>query len=121
MTKLEERYARWRQTDASQEVFNQILGKARQAANGGMRFGVKFFAEFVRWERWMRGERTEKYNVNNSYTSLIARELVKVDPTLKPFFETRKLGHERDTVPKEWLKQVNAPRRIPTLKRPRAA
>ena len=111
---LEQRYEAWRETPESVEIFREIHRKARRAAGMGVRFGIKFFAEMVRWERAERGERTEKYRVNNSYVSLIARELARVDPSLTPFFETRKLASERQKHPEKWMSQVHGPRRIPT-------
>jgi hypothetical protein len=113
---LRQRYAAWRKTPESEEVFAQMHRMARQTAGRGVRFGVKAFAEIMRWECMLRGERTEKVKVNNSYVSLIARELGRLDPSLTPFFETRKLAHERQKFPEKWLQQVSSPRRIPTAR-----
>jgi hypothetical protein len=112
---LQERYQRWRQKPESDEVFMEILRHARDATKKGGRFGVKFFAELVRHEKMLRGERTERFKVNNSYVSLLARELLDRDPSLAPFFSIRKLATERDVVPPAWLKQVQGQRMIPTL------
>jgi hypothetical protein len=113
---LKQRYEAWRKTPESEEVFTQMHRMARQTAGRGVRFGVKAFAEIMRWERMLRGERTEKVKVNNSYVSLLARELVSLDPSLKPFFAMRKLAAEREKFPQRWLAQVNGPRRIPTAR-----
>jgi len=117
---LEQRYAAWRQAPESEEILIEIQRRARLAADRGVRFGVKFFAELVRWEKMQLGQRTEQYKVNNSYVSRIARELAELNPSLKPFFEIRKLASEREVkVDKSWLKLVNSPRRIPTVNRRR--
>ena len=117
---LEQRYAAWRKAPESEELLIEIQRRARLAAERGVKFGVKFFAELVRYEHAMCGERTDKYQVNNSFVSRIARELAELNPSLKPFFEIRKLASEREVkVDKSWLKRVNSPRRIPTVNRRR--
>jgi len=117
---LERRYAAWRQAPESEELLIEIQRRARLAAERGVTFGVKFFAELVRWEKMRLGQRTELYKVNNSYVSRIARELAELNPSLKPFFDIRKLASEREVkVDKSWLKLVNSPRRIPTVHRRR--
>ena len=117
---LEQRYAACRQAPESEDILIEIQRRARLAAERGVQFGVKFFAELVRWEKMQLGQRTEKYKVNNSYVSRIARELAELNPSLKPFFEIRKLASEREVkVDKSWLKRVNSPRRIPTVNRRR--
>ena len=113
---LEQRYAAWRQAPESEELLIEIQRRARLAAERGVQFGVKFFAALVRWEQRQRGQRTEQDKVNNSDVARIARELAALHPSLKPFFELRKLASEREVkVDKSWLKRVNSPRRIPTV------
>ena len=115
MSKLDQRYARWRATPTADEILGQIHHEARAAAARGQRFGLKFFAELTRWKKAQRGEPTEKYKVNNSFVSRIARELAELDPGLKPYFETRQLKAERAKFPPEWLAKVRSPRPIPTV------
>ncbi len=84
---LEHQYAAWRKAPESEEILIEIQRRARLAAERGVKFGVKFFTELVRWEKMQLGQRTEQYKVNNSYVSRIARELAALNPSLKPFFE----------------------------------
>ncbi len=117
---LEQRYAAWRKAPELEEILLEIQRRARLAAERGVKCGVTFFAELVRWEKMQLGQRTEPYKVNNSYVSRIARELAELNPSLKPFFKIRKLASEREVkVDKSWLKLVNSPRRIPTVNRRR--
>jgi hypothetical protein len=82
---------------------------------------MKALAERVRWELAMAvtpGEAGSR--LNNTYVASIGRELVREMPCLTPLVKFRKTAAERDKFPPQWLRQVNGPRRIPTVRpRPR--
>lgn len=55
---------------------------------GVPQYGMKGLFEILRWQYAMQ-TRGEPYKLNNNYTAYYARLLMKQEPDLKNFFETR--------------------------------
>lgn len=62
-------------------------------AAGHERCGIKMLWERVRWEVGLEGlpNSTEDFKLNNNYHSRYARLLMRREPSLAGFFETREL------------------------------
>lgn len=114
MRAIEEQYRTWRETDAADVVLGHFRRLATEAAERGWPFSAKALAERVRWEILMtQGTEGRVCTINNSYVSLIARELVAETPSLRKFLTFRRLATERQPFPEQWMTQVKG-RRIPT-------
>ena len=117
MTTVERQYRAWRQTPESEAVMGHFRRLAQEAAARQRPFGMKALAERVRWEIARAGTPGEtRCKLNNIYVPYIGRELVQAMPVLKPLVKFRKTAAERDKFPPQWLRQVHAPRRIPTVR-----
>lgn len=78
---IAERYARWRQTEDGEQVFQVIHRRARDLVLlGERRIGVKRLVEEAR--------STLRIKINNSFTAPLARELVR-DALLADAIEVR--------------------------------
>jgi len=89
---LQERFEQFH--DWHPEVFDEIVGLARQAhAAGQVRIGIGMLWEVLRWNRALRGveDITTGYKLNNSYRSRYARLIMDTHPDLAGIFETREL------------------------------
>jgi hypothetical protein len=116
MISIEEKYRRWRTLPESEVVLAHFRRLATEAAERGWPFSAKALAERVRWEILMtQGTEGRSYTVNNSYVSLIAREIAGENPSLRKCLKFRKLASERQLFPEQWMTKVQGPRRIPTL------
>ena len=116
--KLEEKYLRWRKTDAAEYVMGLFRRLALERASLGLRFGMKALAERVRWESALAGTPGGAgAKLDNVFVPYIGRELVQELPVLKGFVEFRKTRAERAPFPEQWLGRVKSPRRIPTSRR----
>ena len=75
------------------EVYEGLVSLARQAKKAGGRAGIKMIFEVLRWNRLIAGlpDPYEDYKLNNNYHSRYARLMMRREPDLKDFFETRRL------------------------------
>jgi hypothetical protein len=72
------------------DVYKYLREFALVALHRGRRTSIKCLFERVRWEISIE-LREKPYRLNNSYTSLYARLLMKQEPQLRNFFVTRSL------------------------------
>lgn len=88
---LAERYAAWRATDDGQAVYRAVLERALALRRRGFEhWGVKALWESVRYDRALHvGHDEDGWRCNNSYTALVARELMADCPELVGMFELR--------------------------------
>ena len=81
-------------------VYNTLVEEARKLRRmGWKKIGMKFLYERARWILTMKTripEDMEPYKLNNNYTSRYARLIMKQEPDLKDFFETRKLNKPKE-------------------------
>lgn len=83
----EERFALWRA--ANPDVEDAIVRIARHLRAGGHERGsMKMIFERLRWLHHV-ATKGDKYKLNNNFTSLYAREVMRTCPELRGFFETR--------------------------------
>lgn len=76
------------------EVYEEFCRIARQLLVRGIdHYGAKAIMEVIRFERAMSGQ-GELLNVNNNYTSRLARKLMAEDERFNGFFETRELRNK---------------------------
>lgn len=81
-TTNEEKYLRWRQSDAGAEIFAWVRERAlEQALAQATRIGIK--------DLWEEARRYFKRSSNNTYTAFVARELVRTEPSLRELIELR--------------------------------
>lgn len=79
---LTQSYERWRGTVDGMAVYAEVLARVmRAAAAGSTRIGVKLIVELVRHDL--------KTSVNNSFSALMAREVLDEHPELAPLVELR--------------------------------
>lgn len=92
---LEDRYRAWREVNGHVVAeFERRAGRLILA--GRTRIGMKMLAESIRYETSLRSV-SDPWRVNNSYVSLIARELIREHPAWSTHIETRALASERGT------------------------
>lgn len=79
------------------EVYAQLVRLARQwTAAGKAKLGIKTLFEKLRWEWHINGlEDSNGYKLNNNYTALYARLIMKTEDDLDGLFEVRSLASER--------------------------
>lgn len=88
---LDERYTQW--AEANPWVLDQIERFADELAAAGVkRIGIKALVERLRWD-WTISRATtgDRWKLNNSFTSRLARALIARRPDLAPMIETRRL------------------------------
>jgi hypothetical protein len=87
-TDLERRFARWAKDNP--DVLAEFERRAiRLHESGQRRIGVKQIAEVIRYYAAVES-RGDRFKVNNSYTSLLARWLIHRHPELADAIETRR-------------------------------
>jgi len=67
------------------QAFEQFAHEALRA--GRERIGAKMIAERIRWESFIKGDKT--FKVNNSYVSCLARRFVNENPLYGNVFNFR--------------------------------
>jgi len=79
------------------EVYKQLVRLARQwRAAGRAKLGIKTLFEKLRWEWHVAGlTESDGYKLNNNFTALYARKIMKNEADLDGLFEIRSLASER--------------------------
>jgi hypothetical protein len=79
------------------EVYRQLVRLARQwRAAGKAKLGIKTLFEKLRWEWHVAGlTDSDGYKLNNNFTALYARKIMKNETDLDGLFEIRSLASER--------------------------
>jgi hydrogenase maturation factor len=79
------------------EVYKQLVRLARQwRAAGKAKLGIKTLFEKLRWEWHVAGlTESDGYKLNNNFTALYARKIMKNEADLDGLFEIRSLASER--------------------------
>jgi hydrogenase maturation factor len=79
------------------EVYKQLVRLARQwKAAGKAKLGIKTLFEKLRWEWHVAGlTESDGYKLNNNFTALYARKIMKNEADLDGLFEIRSLASER--------------------------
>lgn len=74
------------------EVMDELIRLARTQKRVRKRGSMKQLFEILRWDRMMAGlpDEGEDFKLNNNYTAIYAREVMKRAPDLDGFFELRK-------------------------------
>ncbi len=87
---IQEKFEQW--LNANPHAVEMFLRYAREAKQRGFtKYGIGAIAELVRWDLNKSFTKTDRFKLNNIYRSRLARHLVKIDPSLEGFFETRTL------------------------------
>jgi len=74
------------------ELYDFLVARAREMrARGFSRYGIKSLYEVARFHFSMTRKPGEEYKLNNDYTALFARKIMRDHPDLDGFFETRRL------------------------------
>ena len=86
---LQEKFDEWLRENPN--IVPLFLRYARDARESGLKhYGIGALTERVRWH--VRVEtKGDDFKINNNWRSRLARELARRDPSLKDFFEFRKL------------------------------
>lgn len=80
----------WAFHTAHPEVYRELRGLALQLRRQGREhYGIKALYEIVRFNLAIASRDKADYKLNNNYTSLYARLIMRNEPLLKGFFETR--------------------------------
>ena len=86
--------ARWLEFhEEHPEVYDHLVSLARARRRAGYgRGSIKQLWEILRWdiEVGTVGTDPDDYAFNNNYTALYAREIMRCEPDLRGFFETRR-------------------------------
>ena len=79
----------WRFHDENPKVYDALKVLAFQLVDRGHEhYGIKALCEVVRFEHVMVTN-DASFKINNNFTALYARELMRREPRLSGFFETR--------------------------------
>ncbi len=74
------------------EVYGELVRRARMmTARGFHHYGISALYELVRWHFQMERGPDELFKCNNNYKPYYARLILKQEPDLAGFFETRVL------------------------------
>ena len=72
-------------------VYTLIVRYARKAKRRGFQhYGIGALWEIIRWDL-LASSKSEDYKLNNNFRSRYARMVMKYQPDLEGFFETRRL------------------------------
>ena len=75
---------------ANPHVYEYLKVRAISLAHRGIkRYGMKSLFELLRWDYAIQTGIETSFKLNNNFTALYARKLMKEVPELKGFFETR--------------------------------
>lgn len=86
---IEQRFRKWLAENPG--IYDAVVRLAREVkAKGKSRCGMKALFERVRWDLWLDA-RGDEFRMNNIYSSRLAREVMRREPDLTEFFETREL------------------------------
>lgn len=82
-------------------VYEHLVRLARQAKSAGReRIGIASLFEVLRWEVLTGKDQREAFRLDNGYRSFFARLIMRQEPDLAGFFETRKsMADEREVKP----------------------
>lgn len=83
---LKEKADRW--MDSNPEIMHHFRKFSNQLRQTNRRFGMKLLAERVRWEIAISGDYSD-FKVNNNYVAYIGRRLIKEDPSMGKYINTR--------------------------------
>lgn len=73
------------------QVYERLVKLARQAKGRGYtKYSVKTLIEIVRWS-FIVDKGYREFSIDNNFSSSYAREIMKNEPDLADFFETRSL------------------------------
>jgi hypothetical protein len=101
-SRLQRRYREWRLTPNGEAVFGMVEQAALAKAALGESFGIASLAEELQHDTGRPvGRDGAGFKVNNSFRSLLARELVDEHPHLRHYIEMRPLAGERRMRPQE--------------------
>jgi hypothetical protein len=94
---LEARFRVWLESPEGRTTFGEIVKRARGLRRRGWRrFGIAALWEQIRFDRTIAlGPDVEGFRLNNSYRSLMAREVMARAKDLDGFFELRELRNVR--------------------------
>jgi hypothetical protein len=86
---LETRYHRWK--GEHPEVFALFMRFAQERISHDRKFSVKALVERVRWDLPVPLSKERGFRLNNSLTSYLARDLIRLYPRLASLIETRRV------------------------------
>jgi hypothetical protein len=79
---------------ANPEVYNFLVARAREWKDGGHTHGsIRMFWEAARFEFCKEVKRTSRFRLNNNHHAFYSRLIMKREPDLAGFFETREQEH----------------------------
>lgn len=92
-SRVERAYREWIASEDGQVVRDEVIRRARLAlAQGILRWGIKGIWEAIRWDnRLALKAEAGAWKLNNSFPSLLARDVMAEVPELRTFFKTRGL------------------------------
>lgn len=95
-TSIEDRFEAFHQEHP--EVYTQLVALSREwVRHGHAKLGIKTLFEKLRWEWHVSGLKDNRgFKLNNDFTALYARKIMRENPDLDGLFETRALASERN-------------------------
>ena len=73
------------------EVYKAIVEFAKEYQRSGIHVGIGHIWELCRYQLWLQGPKKGAYKMNNNHRSRYARLIMQQEPTLKGYFDTRRL------------------------------
>ena len=75
-------------------VYDELVRCCYQLKNAGCRrYGMKGIFEVIRWQSALKTNGSE-LKLNNNYTSIYSRMIMRKEPALRGFFETREKSEQ---------------------------
>lgn len=84
----------WVHSPQGRIVSDRFIRIAYGCNQRGIKMGVAAIWERMRWNFMLRKGQFEKYKLNNNYRAYMARFAMEREPTLKGYFEIRRVAGE---------------------------
>jgi len=85
----------WEFHNANPKVYESLVKMARSLKRRGYEaYGMKGLFEVLRWEEATQSATVEEFKLDNNYTALYSRLIMKNVPELKNFFRTREISRQ---------------------------
>lgn len=85
-------FEKWIETEDGQRVYHEVVRRCRLLKQAGhTHYGIGMLWEAIRYDYSIRLGPDHGFKMNNNYRSRMARFVMDSHPSLKGFFETRRL------------------------------
>ncbi len=87
--RLEEAFATFNAENP--HVYERLVTLAKRYQRAGRKVGIAHLFEIVRWLEFVETRRKDEFKLNNNLRAYYARYIMRTEPTLAGYFDTRTL------------------------------